>query len=134
MSACNQCGFALWNPVAALTVSTVGLYDDARFPGRSLLTLNDHHDDFANLPADIAAALHADLSTYASALRSVTGADRLNYAVLGNAEPHVHWHIFPRQPHLEPAPTKSPWDDPRPRVALPSGHLADLTTRLQEAL
>lgn len=134
MSPCVACGFTLWNPVADLTVSAVGVYSDARFPGRSLLVLNEHYEDLTHLPLDVAAAFHADLRAYADALREVTGAQRLNYAVLGNAEPHVHWHIFPRHPQTEPAPDKSPWDDPRPRLALPAAQLDGLVIRLQEAL
>lgn len=131
---CPTCGFTLWNRVAVLTVSTVGLYNDARFPGRSILVLNDHHEDLTQLPADLAAAYTADLHTYAAALKTVTGSERLNYAILGNTEPHVHWHIFPRQPHTEPAPTKSPWDDPRPRTGLTDQDLAALIDDVRNAL
>lgn len=115
---CAVCGFALWLPVADLSVSRVGLYDDARFPGRSLLVLKEHYEDLLEVPQGLAEAYFEDLRRYGTALRAVTGAGRLNFAVLGNAVAHVHWHVFPRHRDLEPNPHRSPWDDPRPRGAL----------------
>ncbi len=37
-----------------------------------------------------------DMSTVGDALLEVTGAHRINYAILGNSEPILHAHIVPR--------------------------------------
>jgi diadenosine tetraphosphate (Ap4A) HIT family hydrolase len=37
-----------------------------------------------------------DMSKVGDALLAVTGADRINYAILGNTEPALHAHIIPR--------------------------------------
>jgi diadenosine tetraphosphate (Ap4A) HIT family hydrolase len=37
-----------------------------------------------------------DMSLVGDALLAVTGADRINYAILGNTEPALHAHIIPR--------------------------------------
>lgn len=60
-------------------------------------------------------------------LRELTEATRVNYAVLGNAEPHLHAHLIPRFPALEPVPHRPPWEDPRERRSLGErlGHLAE---------
>ena len=36
----------------------------------------------------------------------------LNYEALGNAEPHLHWHIFPRHED-DPSPNTASWKVPR---------------------
>jgi len=37
-----------------------------------------------------------DMSTIGDAILEVTGAARINYEILGNSEPALHAHIFPR--------------------------------------
>jgi diadenosine tetraphosphate (Ap4A) HIT family hydrolase len=111
---CDECGFALWNPIARLKVSTLGLYDDYRFPGRCILALNDHYEQWEVLDRTVMQAFVEDAQQASLAISRVTAALRVNLALLGNTEPHVHFHLIPRQPISEPNPTKSPWNDPRP--------------------
>jgi diadenosine tetraphosphate (Ap4A) HIT family hydrolase len=33
---------------------------------------------------------------------------KLNYELLGNSEPHLHWHLFPRRQD-EPSPKQPVW-------------------------
>ncbi len=117
-----------------MRVSTAGLYDDARFPGRCLLVLDEHHDDLLDVPSELMSAYLADLRDLRDAIRNVTGAQRVNYAALGNAEPHVHWHVVPRRPDTEPQPGRSPWQDPRPQTRLPRGEREDLARTLRARL
>ena len=131
---CVTCGMSLWTPIAQLHETTVGLYDDARFPGRCLVMLNQHHDDLDEVDPDLAARAFADVRAVRRAIKKVTGAPRMNYAVLGNAEPHVHWHLIPRQPEREPKPHKSPWNDTRPSRPLPSDERRNLLERLAQEL
>jgi diadenosine tetraphosphate (Ap4A) HIT family hydrolase len=51
-----------------------------------------------------------DLARLGDALLKVTGAERINYAILGNLEPALHAHVFPRYAD-EPAQlrTAHPW-------------------------
>lgn len=37
-----------------------------------------------------------EMSQVAEAVFKAFKPDKLNYEMLGNAEPHLHWHIFPR--------------------------------------
>jgi len=44
------------------------------------------------------------------ALLKVTGATRINYEILGNSEPELHAHLFPRYAHEpEERRTKPAW-------------------------
>jgi hypothetical protein len=113
------CGFMLWNPIATSEFSRLGLYDDARFPGRCILRLNTHYDSFEELPADVLMSFMADIQSSMSAIRLATGAARVNVAILGNRDPHVHAHLIPRFPDEEQFPDCSPWNDLRLKTNLP---------------
>jgi diadenosine tetraphosphate (Ap4A) HIT family hydrolase len=108
---CEVCGFDLWLPVATLSVSTVGLYDDGLFPGRCIVMLDEHYAHLDELPAELAAAFTADQQAVGRAMRSVLGCERVNYAVLGNTLPHVHAHLVPRYAG-DPVATRTPWEHP----------------------
>ena len=110
---CLQCGFTLWHPIARFSCSTLGLYDDDRFPGRCLLALDRHFDDFAVLSPDETLAFAQDAQRAARAIRAATGAERINYAILGNVERHLHFHLIPRIGRTDAIPDKSPWLHPR---------------------
>lgn len=130
---CRACGFSLWVPVAHLEVSSVGFYDDERFPGRCLVALRDHHEHLAHLPPDITNAFIADVQAVGRALETALQPVRVNYAVLGNVEPHVHAHVIPRSDD-EPKPHRTPWEHPRPPARLAEGRAEALATLLREAL
>lgn len=133
-NSCSSCGFELWLPVASLSVADLGLYSDGRFPGRSLLKLRDHYESIEELPADVTLDFFADLRLSMAAIRRATGAQRVNFAVLGNAVPHVHGHLIPRFPSEESKPQSSPWDDPRPRAKLLESKELELVALLQKEL
>lgn len=132
--ACSTCGFALWIPIASLEVSDVGLYNDARFPGRLLVSLREHHDHLDEVPDTESAAFLRDVRLCSAVLRRSLGALRVNFAILGNQEPHVHAHLIPRNPRDEPLPSHAPWQDPRPRMDMPSPQCGQILDRLTAAL
>lgn len=96
-SGCVSCGFALWIPVASLSVSKVGLYSDARFPGRLIVSLDEHLEHYDEASADVLAAFMSDLQVASRVLRKMAGVERVNIAMLGNKEPHLHAHVIPRR-------------------------------------
>lgn len=130
---CSECSFSLWIPVAPLGVSFLGLYDDNRFPGRCILALQPHYESWQDIPSSVLNPFVADSQLAARAITVATGANRVNLAVLGNADPHVHFHMIPRYPDREELPSRSPWDDPRPKgsLGLESGVLV---SRIRDAL
>jgi diadenosine tetraphosphate (Ap4A) HIT family hydrolase len=94
---CSTCGFALWTPIVKLSVSHVGLYDDARFPGRLIVSLDEHVEHFDQADPGVLAAFVADLQLASVVLRKMGNVDRVNIAVLGNKDPHLHAHVIPRR-------------------------------------
>jgi len=115
---CSTCGFDLHHPICELPASVLGLYDDDRFPGRCILVYKEHREEFESLdPAEVQKFMQ-DVQRAARAIRAATGADRMNFAVLGNAVPHLHAHLIPRIHEGDPVPNKSPWNHPDPAGSL----------------
>lgn len=117
--ACRVCQFELWHPLAELEASVLGFYDDARFPGRCILAYREHADDFASLGDEERNRFMGDVADVGRAIKLATGADRINYAILGNTVPHLHMHLIPRMRSREPLPNRPPWEDPRPKLPVP---------------
>lgn len=130
---CAECRFDIWLPVWEDIEVAVGLYDDARFPGRLILVLKRHHEHLDELSEGELGIFSVRMARWGGILRRGTGAARVNYAVLGNTQPHVHAHLVPRFPSEEPFPERPPWEDPRKRESL--GHrVPELVATLEAEL
>ena len=127
---CQQCGFELWEPIAQSQCTSLGLYNDDRFSGRCILSLNEHRDSLESLPMDTMVSFLRDAQIVMKAIRQATNAARVNIAILGNREPHLHAHLIPRFPENEQFPDCSPWNDLRPKRKLPCAE----TERLKNAI
>ena len=116
---CQQCGFELWEPIAKSIHTNLGLYNDDRFPGRCILSLGEHRDSLESLPMDTIMGFLRDIQIAMKAIRQANNATRVNVAILGNRETHLHAHLIPRFPEDEQFPDCSPWNDLRPKGKLP---------------
>ena len=82
--------------VADLDLSRVFLHEDQFFPGYVLLVLRRHVTELYDLPAPERATLMEEVSRVAQALARVFRPVKMNYELLGNLVPHIHWHLVPR--------------------------------------
>lgn len=94
--------------VAELETGFVVLGDYQFFRGYTLLLAKQHVAELHDLPPAIKERFLIEMSWVAEAVYSVFAPTKLNYECLGNAEPHLHWHIFPRY-HDDPSPGTSSW-------------------------
>jgi len=131
---CTACGFSQARPIARLRVATLALYDDARFPGRAVLVLDEHATLVEDLPLATARDLALDVRQAALAIRAAAGAARVNYAAFGNVVPHVHVHLVPRHGPWDTAPRATPWDHPEPERPLPAGEAERLVAAIRARL
>jgi diadenosine tetraphosphate (Ap4A) HIT family hydrolase len=70
---------------------------DVQFlPGYSLILPDPVVSDLNALDAEQRKTLLYEASVLGDALLEVTGALRINYEILGNLEPALHVHVFPR--------------------------------------
>lgn len=131
---CEECGFSQARPIARLRVSLLALYDDARFPGRAVLALDEHATLVEDLPLATARELALDVRQAALAIRAAAGATRINYAAFGNVVPHVHVHLIPRHGPWDTAPRATAWDHPEPERPLAAGEAERLIAAIRSAL
>ena len=117
---------------ASLQVSHLGLYSDSRFPGRALLAFDHHATQLDELGDNGRNASWAGATAVAGAIKQATGS-AVNYAVLGNANAHLHVHLIPRRPESEPLPTRPPWNA-LDRSKNPARQLRTLLATLQRIL
>jgi diadenosine tetraphosphate (Ap4A) HIT family hydrolase len=123
---CSQNGGTVLHRDADLRIILV---DDADYPGFCRVIWNAHVKEMTDLPPDARARLmHAVFATEA-AVRSVCAPLKVNLASLGNAVPHLHWHVIPR--HTDDAHFPQPVWGTRQRASAPR---AVDTARLQAAL
>ena len=131
---CAHCEFSQPRPIARLRAATLAFYDDARFPGRSVLVLNEHATSIEELPLDVARDLALDVRAAAAAIRAASGGRRMNYAAFGNVVPHVHVHLIPRHGDWERAPRATAWDHPEPERPLDPAEADRLVAAIRAAL
>lgn len=86
---------ALW--IADLSISTLLLFRDQRFRGYCILSFAARRaTSLESLSDDEYRAFVGDLRAASRAIRQALTPDHMNYELLGNSEPHLHWHIVPR--------------------------------------
>lgn len=117
MNSCLMCG--RWEDdsdlrIAELDHSYAVLNRDQFFPGYTLLFTKSHVTELFHLDRDVRAGLLEEVVQVAAALDATFMPDKMNYELLGNMVPHIHWHLVPRfagdplwprpiwaEPHLE---------------------------------
>ena len=108
--------------IAELTHSFVILNRDQFFPGYTLLFTKNHVTELFHLDRDVRIGLMEEVSTVASALYRVFTPAKINYELLGNMVPHIHWHIVPRFAS-EPLWPRPIWAAPHDELLLaPDGY------------
>ena len=96
------------------------LHEDQFFPGWTLLILKRHATELYELDREERAALMEAVTDVARALAVTFGAVKMNYELLGNLLPHIHWHLVPRLAD-DPIPRQPAWMLPHePRLLTPS--------------
>ncbi len=108
--------------IAELSHSYVILNRDQFFPGYTLLFTKSHVTELFHLEAVIRAELTEEVAIVAKAIYDVFRPDKINYELLGNMVPHMHWHLVPRfaSDPLWPRPI---WAEPHEDIHLsPDGY------------
>jgi len=82
--------------VAELPRSWLILGDAQFYRGYCVLFAKRHITEMHQMPRGEAHELLDELMAVGKTLERVVKPLKLNYECLGNQEPHVHWHVFPR--------------------------------------
>lgn len=90
---------------------------DQFFPGYTLLFTKRHVTELFHLPAAVRAEIMEEVSRMAAALAAVYRPAKMNYELLGNMVPHMHWHLVPRQT-ADPLWPRPIWSEPHEELRL----------------
>jgi diadenosine tetraphosphate (Ap4A) HIT family hydrolase len=69
---------------------------DQFFPGYTLVFSKQHVTELFHLDASVRHAVIDEVNRVAKALAGVFRPAKMNYELLGNMVPHMHWHLVPR--------------------------------------
>lgn len=83
--------------IARVASGWVVLGDVQFLPGYCLLLPDPVVPDLNAMDDQARAAFLLDMTHVGDAILAVTGATRINYEMLGNVEPALHAHLFPRR-------------------------------------
>lgn len=103
----DNCGICAWieeikeNPdylIKELSTGYVVLskYQYKHYKGYTVFLCKQHVGELHELNNNSKLEFLKEMSQVAEAVYKAFKPDKLNYELLGNAEPHLHWHIFPR--------------------------------------
>ena len=119
--------------IAELDHSYVILNRDQFFPGYTLLFSKNHLTELFHLDRRVRGELMEEVSRTAKALFDVFRPDKINYELLGNMVPHMHWHLVPRfaSEKVWPRPI---WAEPHDELFLTPEEYRRSIAQIQEAL
>lgn len=90
---------------------------DQFFPGYCLLFAKQHVTELFHLEPPIRKGMLEEVSSVAAVLARLFKADKINYELLGNMVPHIHWHLVPR--HVtDPLWPRPIWAEPHQELHL----------------
>ncbi len=122
------------NLILRETPTTIAkLNPDQLFRGYTFLILKWHEEDLHTLNRRDQKNFLADLTKTSRALKNSLKPDRLNHELLGNAQPHLHWHIIPRY-KTDPMWGRPIWAGNRPRKRLTQDAYISLVKTIQAHL
>jgi diadenosine tetraphosphate (Ap4A) HIT family hydrolase len=95
------------------------------YHGYCILVCNHHARELSELDDPARRAYLDEMCLLAHAIEQTVRPVKMNYELLGNQVPHLHWHLFPRHPG-DPDALRPVW------LALDrADHDSDLRRRLQ---
>jgi len=136
MTNCPMCG--KWAAEAELRVAElehcyVTLNRDQFFPGYCFVFTRDHVTELFHLDRAVRHGVMEEVNRVAAALYRVFQPTKINYELLGNMVPHMHWHLVPRfaDDPLWPRPI---WSEPHQERLLGAAEYRQRIEQLRAAL
>ncbi len=126
-TACPMCSKWRDEPelrVVELEHCFVLLNRDQFFPGYCFVVAREHVTELFHLEPGVRGAVMEEVNAVAAAQAAAFLPDKLNYELLGNMVPHLHWHLVPRfkSDPLWPRPI---WAEPHTEVILSGEEYAE---------
>lgn len=98
------------NPFFVLELETgyVVIGDFQFYKGYTLFLCKKHVGELHELDKEFKEKFLSEMSIVSEAVFNIFKPKKLNCELLGNSDPHLHWHIFPRYPN-DPNPIDPVW-------------------------
>ena len=119
--------------IAELELSVAYLFEDQFFPGWTVVVLRRHATELYELTRSERSQLIEEVSAVATALAMAFEPVKINYELLGNQVPHIHWHLIPRL-ESDPAPKEPVWRVPHEPKRLTLDELQERITAIRTHL
>lgn len=119
--------------IADLGLSKAYLHDDQFFAGWTVVVFQRHATELFHLAPTERIQLVEEVNRVAKALAQAYEAKKINYELLGNQLPHIHWHIIPRLAN-DPAPLEPVWRVPHEPVIRTGTELGRAIQHIQQAI
>ena len=101
--------------IADLGLSQAYLHEDQFFPGWTVVVFRRHATELFQLAPTERIQMMEEVTLVAKTLSQLFDARKINYELLGNQLPHIHWHLIPRLA-ADPAPLEPVWRVPHEPV------------------
>ena len=107
------------------------LHDDQFFPGWTVVVFKRHATELFHLAPTERIQMMEEVSRFAKMLAETFDALKMNYGLLGNQMPHIHWHLIPRLSN-DPAPLEPVWCVPHDPVTLSEEAIQSTIARMKK--
>lgn len=119
--------------VAEMERTLVLLNRDQFFPGYCFVVARDHVTELFHLERLERATVMEEVTAVAAAVAAAFRPDKVNYELLGNMVPHMHWHVVPRF-RTDPLWPRPIWAEPHDEVILTSVEYAERIHLIRDSL
>jgi diadenosine tetraphosphate (Ap4A) HIT family hydrolase len=119
--------------IAELAQCCVLFNRDQFFPGYTLVFTREHVTELFHLEREVRQEVIEEVNAVAAALSTLYQPTKINYELIGNMVPHMHWHIVPRfaSDPLWPRPI---WSEPHAEVHLTPAEYAERIEAIRRTL
>ncbi|MEI8355661.1 MAG: HIT family protein [Deltaproteobacteria bacterium] len=119
--------------IAELDFCYVILNRDQFFQGYTFVVTKQHVTELFHLDRVARETLMEEVSRVAASLYRLFQPDKINYELLGNMVPHIHWHLIPRfrTESLWPRPI---WSEPHSEQFLTTDEYAQRIGLIRELM
>jgi diadenosine tetraphosphate (Ap4A) HIT family hydrolase len=119
--------------IARLEQCFVMLNRDQFFPGYCFVFTRSHVTELFHLEEPVRSAVMAEVNSVAAALHDTLAPAKINYELLGNMVPHMHWHVIPRFT-TDPLWPRPIWSEPHEPVELTASEYAERIAQIRQKL
>jgi diadenosine tetraphosphate (Ap4A) HIT family hydrolase len=119
--------------VADLPASVAVLSLDQYYRGYTLVVAKTHATELFQLAEAESSQYMRDMLRVAQAIARAFTPDKMNYELLGNTVPHLHWHLVPRY-SWDHNPTRPIWEYQHEPKLLPSADYEEIASLIRAAL